>query len=89
MTLIRPPYFLSNRDWYTTPEDEGIDDFFFDDDRGYHIKDDAPEEAKKSYEDSMVDMIWIIQEYSLIRVLRRIHVKQLHCGGYRQSSSKY
>ena len=51
MTLIRPPYFLSNRDWYTTPEDEGIDDFFFDDDRGYHIKDDAPEEAKKSYEE--------------------------------------
>lgn len=49
MTLIRPPYFLTNRDWYTTPEDEGIDNFFFDDDRGYHIKDDAPEEAKKSY----------------------------------------
>lgn len=49
MTLIRPPYFLTNRDWYTTPEDEGIDDFFFDDGRGYHIKDDAPEEAKQSY----------------------------------------
>ena len=35
----------------TTPEDEGIDDFFFDDGRGYHIKDDAPEEAKQSYID--------------------------------------
>lgn len=28
MTFPEPPYFLSNRDWYTTPEDEGIDDFF-------------------------------------------------------------
>ena len=26
-----------------------INDFFFEDGRGYHIKDDAPEEAKKSY----------------------------------------
>ena len=49
MTRIKPPYFLTNRDWYTTPEDEGIDDFFFEDGRGYHIKDDAPEEAKQSY----------------------------------------
>ena len=24
---------------------------FFEDGRGYHIKDDAPEEAKKSYEE--------------------------------------
>ena len=39
MTFPEPPYFLSNRDWYTTPEDEGIDDFFFEDGRGYHIKD--------------------------------------------------
>lgn len=51
MTLHEPPYFLSNRDWYITPEDEGIDDFFFEDGRGYHIKDDAPEEAKQSYEE--------------------------------------
>ena len=42
MTCIRPPYFLTNLYWYTTPEDEGIDYFFFDDGRGYHIKDDAP-----------------------------------------------
>lgn len=51
MTPHEQSYFLSNRDWYTTPEDEGIDDFFFEDGRGYHIKDDAPEEAKKSYEE--------------------------------------
>lgn len=38
MTCIRPPYFLTNRYWYTTPEDEGIDDFFFDDGRGYQLK---------------------------------------------------
>ena len=44
-------YFLKDRSWYTTPEDEGIDDFFFPDGRGYHIKDDAPEEAKKNYEE--------------------------------------
>ena len=56
MTFPEPPYFLSNRDWYTTPEDEGIDDFFFEDGRGYHIKDDAPEEAKKSYEE-LYDML--------------------------------
>lgn len=51
MLRLKGFYFLSNRDWYTTPEDEGIDDVFFDDGRGYHIKDDAPEEAKKSYEE--------------------------------------
>ena len=56
MTPHEHPYFLSNRDWYTTPEDEGIDDFFFDDGRGYHIKDDAPEEAKRSYEE-LYDML--------------------------------
>ena len=44
-------YFMKDRSWYTTPEDEGIDDFFFPDGRGYHIKDDAPEEAKKNYEE--------------------------------------
>ena len=43
------PYFMSNRNWYTTPEDFGSDDVFFEDGRGYHICDDAPEEAKRSY----------------------------------------
>ena len=51
MRTPKHPYFFNNRDWYTTPEDEGIDDFFFEDGSGYHIKDDAPEEAKKSYEE--------------------------------------
>lgn len=51
MELAEIPYFMTNRAWYTTTEDEGIDGFFFDDDRGYHIHDDAPEEAKKSYEE--------------------------------------
>lgn len=45
------PLFLKNKDWYTTPEDEGLDDMFFEDGRGYHIKDDAPEEVKNSYEE--------------------------------------
>ena len=35
------PLFLTNRNWYTTPGDEGLDDDFFDDGRGYHIKDNA------------------------------------------------
>ena len=58
MTFCKQPYFLSNRDWYITPEDEGIDDWFFNDDRGYHIKEDAPEDAKKSYKEfySGIDM---------------------------------
>ena len=51
MTCIRPPYFLTNRDWYTTPEDEGIEGGGGGGGRGYHIKDDAPEEAKQSYID--------------------------------------
>lgn len=45
------PLFLKNREWYTTPQDEGLDDMFFPDGRGYHIRDDAPEEAKRSYEE--------------------------------------
>ena len=51
MSPDKPPYFMTNREWYVTPEDEGSDDIFFDDDRGYHIRDDAPEEAKRSYEE--------------------------------------
>lgn len=49
MTFPEMPYFMTNREWYILPEDEGINDFAFEDGRGYHIKDDAPEEAKKSY----------------------------------------
>ena len=51
MTPDKPPYFMNNRAWYTTPKDEGIDGLIFDDGRGYHIRDDAPEEAKRSYEE--------------------------------------
>ncbi len=43
------PLFLTNRNWYTAPGDEGLDDDFFDDGRGYHIKDNAPQKAKDSY----------------------------------------
>lgn len=48
---VQEPMFMTNRDWYVTPEEEGLDSDFFEDGRGYHIKDSAPEEAKKSYED--------------------------------------
>ncbi len=44
------PLFLKNREWYVVPEDEGLDDMFFPDGRGYHIRDDAPDEAKRSYD---------------------------------------
>lgn len=44
------PFFLVNKDWYTVPEDEGIDGLFFPDGRGYHIKEDAPRAAIESYE---------------------------------------
>lgn len=42
------PYFLTNEQWYETPDG---DEIFFDDGRGYHIKDSAPQEAKESYEE--------------------------------------
>ena len=51
MITTEIPYFLQNKEWYTTPEDEGVDLDFFDDGRGYHIKDDAPQEVKDSYEE--------------------------------------
>ena len=51
MTTTDQPLFLQNKDWYTTPEDNGIDFDFFEDGRGYHIKDDAPQEAKDSYDE--------------------------------------
>lgn len=43
------PYFLSNPDWYTVVDFMAGEDT--EDDRGYHIRDDAPEEAKRSYEE--------------------------------------
>lgn len=50
-SMDRPkPYFMNNREWYILPEDEGLDGFF-EDGLGYHIRDDAPEEAKRSYEE--------------------------------------
>lgn len=59
MTPDKPPYFMSNREWYTTPEDEGSPDIFFGDGRGYHIRDDAPDEAKKSYEEFYASLdVW-------------------------------
>ena len=42
------PYFLTNEQWYEIPDG---DEIFFDDGRGYHIKDSAPKEAKESYEE--------------------------------------
>lgn len=45
------PLFMENRDWYSVPMDEGLDDMFFPDGRGYHIRDDASDEAKRSYEE--------------------------------------
>lgn len=49
MTTAKQPYFMQNRSWYKTPEDEGRPDMFFEDGRGYHICDNAPKEAKASY----------------------------------------
>lgn len=49
--FAKRPLFLENRDWYAIPEDEGLNDMFFPDGRGYHIRDDAPDEAKRSYEE--------------------------------------
>ena len=46
---MKMPQFLQNENWYTTPKEEGIDSDFFEDGRGYHIRDDAPQEAKDSY----------------------------------------
>lgn len=43
------PYFMKNREWYSVPQDEGIDDILFEDGRGYHIKESAPKEVVESY----------------------------------------
>lgn len=48
--LREMPYFMENEDWYETPP-ESSDSPWFSDGRGYHIKDSAPEKAKKSYEE--------------------------------------
>ncbi len=50
MTFPEPPY-LGNRDWYTTPEDEGIDDFFLKMVADITLKTTSLEEAKMSYEE--------------------------------------
>lgn len=52
--------FMDYMEWYTTPQDEGLDAYVYPDGRGYHLKDGAPEEARKAYEslygpDEMVD----------------------------------
>lgn len=39
------PYFLTNPEWYTRPEE----DIFFEDGRGYHLTELAPQEAIDSY----------------------------------------
>lgn len=41
---------MENEDWYETPP-ESSGSPWFSDGRGYHIKDSAPEKAKKSYEE--------------------------------------
>lgn len=40
------PYFMKNPDWYTTI---GPGEDFPEDGRGYHLTDEAPDEAVKSY----------------------------------------
>ncbi|WP_251178077.1 hypothetical protein [Adlercreutzia agrestimuris] len=47
MRLI--PLFMENENWFTTPQKEGIEDVFFEDGRGYHLTDEAPQEAIDSY----------------------------------------
>lgn len=42
------PLFLKNPNWYVTPPD-GEDSF--EDGRGFHLSPEAPDEARKSYED--------------------------------------
>lgn len=51
VTMKSEPLFLKNKKWYITPEDIGLDDMFFEDGRGYHIKDSAPQKVKDSYEE--------------------------------------
>lgn len=41
------PYFMENEDWYETPP-ESSGSPWFSDDRGYHIKDSAPEKQRKA-----------------------------------------
>ncbi|WP_077598146.1 hypothetical protein [Olsenella urininfantis] len=50
MTLDEP-LFMKDHDWYVTPADEGLESCMFDDGRGYHLRDDVPDEVHKSYEE--------------------------------------
>ena len=49
--MLSDTRFMDYMEWYTTPQDEGLEDYVFPDGRGYHLKDGAPEEAKKAYEE--------------------------------------
>lgn len=47
--VIEEPFFLSNSEWYV--EVDLINDGFPEDGRGFHLTDNAPAEAVKSYEE--------------------------------------
>ena len=47
MEVVKPPFFLSNPDWYTVADI--LSDGFPKDGRGYHLTEKAPKKAIESY----------------------------------------
>ena len=43
--------FMEFREWYSTPHEDGLEEPFYPDGRGYHLKEGAPEEARLAYEE--------------------------------------
>ena len=43
--------FMEFREWYSTPHEDGLEEPFYPDGRGYHLKERAPEEARLAYEE--------------------------------------
>lgn len=56
-TIDEKPLFLTNEEWYITPED----DMWFEDGRGYHLADNVPQEVVDSYNEFYAEKIFDIE----------------------------
>ena len=44
-------WFMKYREWYSTPHEDGLEEAFYPNGRGYRLRDGAPEEARLAYEE--------------------------------------
>ena len=56
--------FMKFREWYTTPLEDGLEEAFYPDGRGYHLKEVAPKEARLAYEE-MYEPEELVDEHGL------------------------